>query len=615
MKILSFDPPQERVNSIGMQRVHFRGLDDLVVLTGPNGAGKTRIFQLLQQMVHEPSKRIATRDQAMHRIESCRRSIRERENRSNGESQQLLATLRLEIKKAERALDSLRYISLDEEVERITVVNFVPTRTDMQDPQGLSPDDLKNRARVASNVGVDQLWLNALAYIQNKQNRYREVTHQHYEGAADEKEQTIREYETLCALIEALLHSKVGRSADSDATIFERPLGKSQLSEGQKVLLQFVVAVHPSHDDKGLILMMDEPENHLHPAALISVFDRIRLAFPHPQIWVATHSVPLLAHLFDRAPSSLHFIKDGCVTFAGNKPEEVLEGLVGTEHERFKLLRFIDLPYTLAALRFAADCLTEPHVAEHRHSDPQLMQVGKILTRKRDTRVSLKILDFGAGKGRLLAGLADIGGNVAEKFDYIAYDSSAKEKAVCTQEITNAYQSAEGRWFSTSDDLFSNHAPGTFDVVVMCNVLHEISPDLWPGVFKVVSGALSDKGSLLVVEDYRVPVGELPNVDGFFLLDRIHLQRLFGLSEQSELREIVTVETCEGRLRAHAISKDATTRVSSTSKKDAIESLRDTCVSKLKELRQNPDLSFKGGHMHALWAQQFANCCLYLEKI
>ncbi|WP_374759976.1 AAA family ATPase [Acidithiobacillus thiooxidans] len=63
---------------------------------------------------------------------------------------------------------------------------------------------------------------------------------------------------------------------------------------------------------------MDEPENHLHPSAVIDLLDAIKEQNPHGQIWIATHSIPLLSH-YDEG--SIWYVDEGSISFAGRKPE------------------------------------------------------------------------------------------------------------------------------------------------------------------------------------------------------------------------------------------------------------------------------------------------------
>jgi predicted ATPase len=93
---------------------------------------------------------------------------------------------------------------------------------------------------------------------------------------------------------------------DANATVFGKPLADSGLSDGQKVLIQFAVALHAQKGKlDNTVFIMDEPENHLHPSALVEFFDALGEVANNSQFWIATHSVPLLAYLVHKEPMSI----------------------------------------------------------------------------------------------------------------------------------------------------------------------------------------------------------------------------------------------------------------------------------------------------------------------
>jgi predicted ATPase len=162
---------------------------------------------------------------------------------------------------------------------------------------------------------------------------------------------------------------------DANATVFGKPLTDSGLSDGQKVLIQFAVALHaPKGRLDNTVFIMVEPENHLHPSALIEFFDALGEVANNSQFWIATHSVPLLAYLAHKEPMSIWYVEDGKVSNAGKKPEQVLSGLLelGNEEQIGNLNAFTSLPAQYAAIRFAAECLLKPLVSEKRRRDPQV---------------------------------------------------------------------------------------------------------------------------------------------------------------------------------------------------------------------------------------------------
>jgi len=618
VRITSFLPLASQVTALSLSDVKFHGLKQLVVLAGPNGSGKSRILQLLKQAAASDPNRVTTRANLEKSKKNLEQAILQNE-KAPAVEELTLVDWSNRLKETVDSLERLNCIRVDEEVDQFGIVNFVPRGVVLVDALGLPPNELKVRAERARATGVESLGETAISYIQLLQNRSWTVTHQNYVGNTEDRDKAVEEYGRLKALIDALLGANLSRSLDNEATLFDKPIGISNLSDGQRVLLQLAVAVHPKHDERGIVLTMDEPENHLHPAALISILDRVRLALPKTQIWIATHSVPLLAHLYDKQPDCLHFVDQGVVTYAGTKPQLVLKGLLGDDHEQAKLLRFVDLPHCLAALQFAASCLMQPTVADHQFNDTQLVQIRTVLNDSRVQSGKLKILDFGAGKARLLGGLAENRENVRSAMNYVAFDASTIHKSERERQISDVYGSAELRSYSDLDGLFTEHQEGSFDAVVMCNVLHEIDPDDWLmilGEAGPVYRALAPDGHLLLVEDFRLPVGELPNPRGFFLLNKLHLQRLFGLSKESELNLISGHDARgDGRLLAHVIPRHLLARLSAESRKAAIVALQSTCAQNLKSQRQDGSSSYKAGQLNALWSQQYVNCALYLQTM
>jgi chemotaxis methyl-accepting protein methylase len=80
-------------------------------------------------------------------------------------------------------------------------------------------------------------------------------------------------------------------------------------------------------------------------------------------------------------------------------------------------------------------------------------------------------------------------------------------------------RNSEKKYYNEYTKLISDHAEGTFDVIIMCNVLHEIDTKDWLKLFRkdgLISSLLSKKGLLLLVEDQQIPTGEKAYQKGFF---------------------------------------------------------------------------------------------------
>lgn len=627
MRVLSLSPRAEDLEPLGLRSFELRRLGSVVVLAGPNGGGKSRILALLRHIASQgdrgdPASEIARKLSAAEQVVEDYRQKRisstdEGRQSFDGairEQEQIAANLRIALAAAQR-------IRWSPENQPLKIVEFLPKSLQLEDPADASRRQLRERHKLASAAAsrdaVSKLGADALSYIQLEQDRHWNATHQDHPGSSDLKDAATRSYERLRELVRKLVGSDVRRSEDGEALLYGLPIGKVPLSDGQKVLLQLAVAVHPITSSDDFVLILDEPENHLHPSALISVLGQIEAVLPQAQLWIATHSVPLISHFYSRDPTSLHYVVDGGIENTARNPIRVLVGLLGDETEQSKLLNFVDLPHKLALAQFAAECLTPPLVASHAPKDPQLRQIYSALGPTGLANGRLRLLDLGAGKGRLLTGLAELAGAEVERVDYVAFDISQDDRQACTSEIQRIYGSSERRWYSKSDDLLADHGERSFDAVVMCNVLHEIAPDDWLNVFGpsgLASKAAKSVGYLFVVEDLRIPVGERPNNRGFFLLDTLHLQKLFNIASQAERESVVVLSERDGRLKCHAIPMAFVARANAESRLEAIRLLRESAVTALDELRRVKAPDFRSGQSVALWSHLLANCYLYLRS-
>jgi energy-coupling factor transporter ATP-binding protein EcfA2 len=618
MKIVRVDIPQSEAAEVGLAELQFPRLADIVVLAGPNGGGKSRILNLVRKYIEEAKIRVDHRRKLAAGIDRHKRMIEQRVVMGDTDSQDL-TNLRQELSRLERLRRHLDEIQVDDESHAIRVVDLVPRNLELQDPGNLSRNKLRDHAQRAERTPANTMNQDALAYIQFKQEQHYEVTHQKYAGSLDEKKAIEKAYESLEKLVRDLLRTDLTRNSDGFACIFGKPVGESMLSEGQRVLMQLLVAVHPTRRDEELLLFMDEPENHLHPSSLIDVFDRIRVAFPKAQVWIATHSIPLIAHLHAEPQCVIYFVDQGTTRLANTKPNLILDGLIGDESERIKLLNFVDLPYTLAATTFASECLFTPGVAEFQQRDPQLAQIQAVISMLGNEGGPVRILDYGAGKGRLVASLRDAIKNSSGKIEYWAFDADLRNRSACESEIQLVYgPETTCRWFSNHDQLRAAAGDKSFAVVVMCNTLHEIDPRMWLdliGPNGTLSHLLMPTGFLLLVEDMRIPHGELPHPSGFFLLDTLHIQQLFCATTADDVRAIlVRDQRGDGRLKAHLIPEKYVLRASKESRNRAIDALARTAMAQMREIRSRHAGSYKEGQDHALWSQMFANCHLFADQ-
>lgn len=603
MLVQAFTIPAEDAAEVGLQAIEMRRLGRFVALAGRNGAGKTRLLRQLETCLQHRQARFSDLSDLPRQIDDYRRTIEANPGDQGVRSWQ-------------SQIRAMQMASLWPQINPSTncrPLRFVPKNLNLADPAALNNASLMGQFKNAKTSHVEQYQETTLPYIQQRQNRWWNATHQNSTLGTAEKNDEVSSYGALRGLIAALLDAALDRNADGEATLFGYPIAGAQLSDGQKVALQLAVALHAK--GQGLddtVFLLDEPENHLHPAITIDLLDRLAAAAPRAQFWIATHSVPLLAHIHSLDPSSLWFMDKGAVSHAGRHPQLVLSSLLGDEDRIAKLHAFTGLPAELARIQYAAECLIAPKVVGGGKGDPQVNQIARMLG-DHAKGGKLSVLDFGAGRGRLLEGLAAAMDGIAETVDYHAIDVSTEGEAPCRELIRSLYGTDEGRYFQGEEEFFSTKDDGAIQVIVLCNVLHEIPPTHWLSLFaktSLIRRTLASDGYVLVVEDQRIPVGEKAHQYGFLVLDTPQLRTLFGVKEQD--KGLFVADQCrDGRLKAHLIAKPLLERACADSRSRAVEQLHDQARKKIDEIRSQ-NYSYANGQLHGFWTQQLANALMFL---
>ncbi len=615
MLIEKFIAPASELADVGLQSIEMSRLGRFVALTGKNGAGKSRVLAKLNMYTTQ-------RNQYVGQHESLRQQVLNLQNTiSSNPNHHSQTSWKQQLENNKRALENATERIFPATAPSLGVLRFVPKQLNLTDPRVQHKSALMSLYDQAKNPGLDSFETRCFSYIQKVQDREWEATHQRASHEPAVIQEAKEEYAKLVSLIELLLKTKINRSLDADATLFGKPLSDAGLSDGQKVLIQLAVALHAQKSGlSNTVFIMDEPENHLHPSALIEFLDALEQVAKNSQFWIATHSVPLLAHIARKEPMSIWYVEDGEVSNAGSKPEKVLRGLLGDDEQIGNLNTFTSLPAQYAAISFAAECLIEPKTVGGGAGDPQVAQIGGLLNF--DAVTSISLLDYGAGKSRLLSGLAELaatqGKKLSDSVSYLAFDASPNDKADSLAVIKSVYGEDTARHFLTLEDFFSHKDTASIDVAVMCNVLHEISPYDWTTQFNddsLIGRALKDSGHLFLVEDQRIPTGERAHKFGFMVLDTSHLRTLFSVKEEDVQDGLFQAydHLGNGRLKAHKISKKLLNRLDTESRKLAIRQLRETAKQQIGLLRQ-AESNYRNGQLNGFWTQQFANASLWIDE-
>lgn len=610
MKITEVNIPMQSIKNDGLSDIKMSKLENVILITGKNGSGKSR---LLRKISSYCKKKLGYSEETtlLKYIAELKAKLSENYSDSTYSS-----PIKKDLEDALKKIEVSNYLSFSNPSEQYNIYEFVPKNVELTDPNTLSKNDLVKFSLYLDNIDIKNMSQGTLAKIQHIQNLYWEAKHPMTTLKPEETSEIEKSYLKLNDLIERFLSTKLTRSLSGDAELFGMPLGSCELSEGQKVLLQFCVSIFSngtSLDD--LILFMDEPENHLHPSAILQVIDTILDNVKSGQLWIATHSLTLLSH-FDA--SSIWYIDNGSIKRYGRKPELILKSLLGENDQINRLRDFLNLPTELAMHRFAFQCLFDPKTVPPFAGDPQTNQIKNFLCNYKVSE-KLRVLDCGAGKGRLLSSIYDSlrDTNIETWLDYIAFDTTDKDKKDCLQIISEAYPSTYNkRYFNTFDNILMNYDELSFDVVIMCNVLHEIPPIDWLNIFSKQSQILKilkPDGVLFLVEDQLIPIGEKAHKNGFIVLNTIDLKKLFSISETDTDFQWFD-ERSDGRLVAHMIPKKYLERISSETRVNALESVCNTSKTNIAYLR-GCEPKYEIGLLHAFWTQQFANATLSLDEL
>lgn len=664
MKITEVNLIKNITNPVGLNPISMKKIGEMVLLAGKNGSGKTRLLNLIRSQAQNIQNEINQRSNAKNNIDSYRKNIENQvgqrqqlelniqqyENNINNFKQQIISQpqnkqrLEINIQQYENNINSFKQqienqpkqkeqwekeigkfeellktpipIILENDQLNVAVVDFVPNNIQLEDWANKSKQSWMQIANQATYIGVLHLDQSTIPLIQKVMETWFNTTHPLTEISQEEKKFAVAEYERLQSIIKSFIGAEIGWNKEGYSTLFGKPIAQAQLSAGQRVLLQLCVAIFAQGGSlSNYIIFMDEPENHLHPSAVIDLLDTIREHNPNGQIWIATHSIPLLSH-FDS--SSLWFVENGTVKHSGKKPELVLKSLLGDEDRIQKLRDFTSLPSELARNRFTFECLCPPQVVETNSTDPQSKQLNEQLKIIWNNKSSINLLDFGAGKGRMIANLSDYPTVSNETLNYHAYEPFDTDKNDCLKNISLCYDDAENRYHTSIESLRTKIDDNSFDVVVLSNVLHEISHSQWCPIFSDIKQLLKDDGYLLLIEDCLIPIGELPHSNGFVVFNTLHLKKLFKIpsTEINFIAHDARFDSIEqrGRLMAHLIPQSYLTNISTDTIKEALKELKKSAKTKIQEIRKGTT-SYSNGLAHGFWIQQLANAELCLEEL
>ena len=381
------------------------------------------------------------------------------------------------------------------------------------------------------------------------------------------------------------------------------PFDVNLLSPGQKTLfayaiLFFFLDTNSKTNLKDSIIIIDEPEKHLHPEAQILLINSIKeIISKTGQLWIATHSINILAHLeFDEI---VMMKDDEIIPPSRTTPGNSFNDLMGLDEHINELVSFINSISEWAYGNFMVQCFKNPDsIFNNDTNDIQFQTFKKYISSDKKTT----LLDFGAGKGRTGYTVYE-DENLRNKIQYYAYEPDKGNFDILSK-IPNII-----KFYKNLEEIPENF----FDIVLLCNVLHEINPKDWVETFEQIKRRINPNGYLIILEDLFLPKGENAHQFGYLILGIDQIRKLFKtyyFYENIPDFSIKDVQYKE-RIMFSAMTRDQIS-ISHESVKEAIKSLKEASFNNIKLLRKQ-DKNLDQGRKYANQTQLYINSQLALE--
>lgn len=376
----------------------------------------------------------------------------------------------------------------------------------------------------------------------------------------------------------------------------DREFKYEELSEGEKLLFAYVFALFLLSQNSSVklsesIIVIDEPELHLHPDAEIMIIEKLKeIVKDKGQLIIATHSINILSHLNN---NEIFVVKDNQIISPFCKTQETaLTELLGIEDKIERLNAFFRSTFDSNYIQFINECFEDPNVIMFAtQNDSQIITLDSIIKKVGPSCSSL--LEFGAGKGRVINQLKLLNENL--KIDFNALELEEKNHIILKEHGINTI-------YQKHDQLPKDK----FDLIFLCNVLHEINIDEWIPTLNKIIASLNANGNLIIMETKYLINGEKIKPIGFLLLDLDEIKNLFGVEEKSEIfinKEYSDKNTCL-MINKKDISLVTNDRIMST-----IDLLNKNTLTKISNFASYNTIEFsaKNGRYLAFLYQQYFN--------
>lgn len=551
MKIKSFKIKSE---IDGIKPFSYDSLGNTVILTGKNGSGKTRFLKLL----------------CNHLTSLNHNDLLEFYYVSNDEKEILYNNIGL-----------------------IKIANYSHYDAILQSAKKFSPYVIGKAKDLLLECNYEETALNALLVIQD-------MAYGYSEEFKDGK-RFLEFKQFLLDNFDIILDK-----GDTNITVFDRDIESAQLSPGQLYLLRIAVACFFNEKKDNLLFVLDEPELHLHPKAMIKMLEKLREFFPNSQFWISTHSLELISYTVCVESSTIVLcFEHGCITPLRSNPNDIIEGLLGHGDNLAFIQRFYNLPDEYACIQFALECFNEAETKSGKHGDPQQEIISEVL------KSGGTIVDYGAGQGRLLEQISLDTPELLTKISYYAFNiPSCNDISKCLEIMSENKIDCKNHF--TDVHSLESHLYQKTDKVFLVNVLHEIEPTEWSDVFLVIYNLLKENGKLYIVERDILTVGESPYECGFLMLTSNAAIKLFGNCEEKRHPK-------KNYIVRYTIERENLAHIGNQKIKDSVETIKQDAINEIRSLKSLGTTKvqkerYNRGMKLSFWLNQYANASLILEN-
>lgn len=382
------------------------------------------------------------------------------------------------------------------------------------------------------------------------------------------------------------------------------------LSPGEKSILVIALAAFTvSMMKEPCILLIDEIETHLHPLIQVEALKLLKEVLKEMDhcTCIASHSIFLLPAF--SIEEVVYIDKGEIQKIDGVLYQRIYNKLVGEEES---LACFLKSVSSWQFADYLAKCFVYPSVVDTvNKNDKQACQVKDLLVSLYQKKESIDILDFGAGSGRIAKCIQlmledktdDVLEIVANKMRYHIYD----KYGISEDFVPN--QGWHGNAFDSEEAL--KNSTEKFDVIVLFNVLHEVSIDEWKKELNFIFKLLRRNGVVLFGERRILSVGEKPfGKSGYLVLGDEEVSCLFR-NLQVEKRDLPT----DDKTICYAITKrvEKEAYVDEMCIKQTLQLLEKRCRKEIKRFQERIEGTPVRSRDYAFYCQQYVNAQEALE--